>query len=120
MKNQPTLHLADVLRRRRTTLKSLIAELGITTHGGLEAWCVRMGLVGPTLKEFEEIVPPTFKVNSLQEGVVVLEAPIVVAESDGRVLDVDPSFGSFEFPEEALEGTQKKRKQKKDVPTIEG
>jgi len=134
LKNQPRLTLAALLRRRRTTLKAFIAELGVSTYTALDIWCGRTGVVPPTLAEFEACVPPTQKVNSPQEGVIVLEAPPVLDEISGRPIDPEaPTEPGVEVltqsrnalvqlndgPDETLEGTQKKRRQKKESQPTE-
>lgn len=87
--HQPKLRLADVLRRRRSTLGALVKELGVSTYPGLEIWCGRMGVVPPTLQEFQSVVPPDMKVSSPQEGVIVLEPPPVIDERSGMQIDPD-------------------------------
>ena len=88
---QSRLRLADVLRRRKTTLRAFIDSLGLTTHGSLEIMCKRLGVVAPTLEEFDEARPETERVNSPQEGVIVLEAPPVIDEISGKEIDPDAS-----------------------------
>ena len=90
MNNVPRLRLADVIRRRRTTLAALIKEIGLTTYQGLEIWCGRMGISAPTLEEFQVVMPETIpKISSPQEGVIVLEPPPVIDEQTGRQIDPD-------------------------------
>jgi len=130
LKNQPRLTLTNVLRRRRSTLSVLVGELGLTTYAGLSAWCRRMGVTVPTEGEFIIAFPNAGRVNSPREGVVVLEAPIVVAEPTGERIeparppeeDVAPvpepeaPEQQPEAPLEAPEASQKKRRPKKDEP----
>jgi hypothetical protein len=122
--HNPKLRLADLLRRRRTTLTAFVAELGFTTHAALEIWCKRMGVTAPTHDEFITAIPRAEQVNSAQEGVVVLEAPPVLDEASGELIDPDaPAFPGLEVvtgaaAEEAPEATQKKtRKKKESQPT---
>jgi hypothetical protein len=89
LKNQPRLKLADLLRRRKMTLKQFLDEFGISTYETLSIRCARMGITPPLLAEFNDVVPPNARVNSPQEGVVVLEAPPVVDEISGRQIDPD-------------------------------
>lgn len=110
LKNVPRLRLVDVVRRRRTTLKALIDELGLTTYTGLDIWCARMGIVPPPEADFNLLFPPETRVNSPREGVIVLEAPPVIAESTGRELPAAASDGLLEPPEPS----QKKRRPRKD------
>jgi hypothetical protein len=116
LKNQPRLRLADVLRRRRTTLKKLLDEIGLSTYGGLINWCARMGIAPPTADEFDAVIPPTSKVNSPQEGVVVLEPPAVVDEHTGQPIDPEAPVlePGVEVVTEPTEPAQKKRRAKKD------
>lgn len=120
LKNQPRLRLADVIRRRRTTLKSLVNDLGVSTYAGLSNWCHRMGVAPPSQEEFEAIFPPA-QVNSPQEGVIVLEPPPVVDELSGRTIDpeapVEPTIEVVTGPTEPL---QKKRRVKKESQPDEG
>jgi hypothetical protein len=87
VKNLPRLRLTDLLRRRKTALRSYLNEFGITTYEGLLARCERMGVAPPEREDFEKVV--VVRVSSPPEGVVVLEAPKVIKESTGEVIDVD-------------------------------
>lgn len=110
LKNVPRLRLVDVLRRRRSTLKALVTELGLTTYAGLEIWCARMGMVPPAEADFNLVFPPEAKVNSPREGVIVLEPPPVISEATGRELPEPPPEGACE----PSEPSQKKRRGRKD------
>ena len=122
MKNQPRLTLAAVLRRRRTTLKKLVDELGVSTYTALVNWCDRMGITPPERAEFDEVFPPALKVNSPQEGVVVLDPPPVVDEHTGR--NIDPEVPvlepGVEVVTEPTDPPQKKRRTKKESQPDEG
>lgn len=74
VKNLPRLHLLYLLQRRKTTLTIFVAESGITTYEDLIGRCERMGVVAPTEDEFMAI-RTTGRVNSPQEGIVVVEPP---------------------------------------------
>ncbi len=87
--NQPRLKLTDVLKRRKSTLKQFIDEHGITTLGGLNEACHRLGVAGPTEDEFHAVVPRTPAVSNPQEGVVVVDPLPIVDEATGRQIDVD-------------------------------
>ena len=119
LKNQPHLQLVDVLRRRRTTLRKLLDEIGLSTYSGLLNWCARMGIGHPTLQEFEAAMPPTQKVNCPQEGVVVLEPPAIVDERTGQ--PIDPEVLNLAYETHVLdvpsESFQKKRQTKKGGST---
>jgi hypothetical protein len=86
-KHQPRLKLSDLLRRRKTTLKQMLLDRGISTHQALVTWCDRIGVVPPTEEEFKAAWPTP--VNSPQEGVVVLEPPPVIDEHTGHQIDPD-------------------------------
>lgn len=86
LKNMPRLKLADLLRRRKMTLRQLLDEFGITTYNGLCIRCERMGCAAPPEEDFKAAYP-TGPVNSPQEGVVVLEPPPVVDDITGRQID---------------------------------
>lgn len=121
MKNQPRLTLAAVLRRRKSTLKKLADELGVTTYTALANWCDRMGIAQPEQREFDLAFPPTMKVNSPQEGVIVLEPPPVVDEHTGRAIDpAAPVEPGVQVVTEPTDPTQKKRRSKKESQPDEG
>lgn len=120
LKNRPRLRLADVLRRRRTTLKALVSELGVSTYAGLTNWCARMGIAPPPQEEFDVLFPPR-TVNSPQEGVVVLEPPPVLDELSGRPIDPEaPVEPGVTVVTETLEQPQKKRRARKESQPDEG
>jgi hypothetical protein len=73
IKNLPKLHLADLLRRRKMTLKQFINESGIMAYGALLERCSAMGIQAPTEEEYLKIVP--IQVSCQQDGVVVIEPP---------------------------------------------
>lgn len=120
LKNQPRLTLAAVLRRRRSNLKTLVTDLGVATYAGLTNWCDRMGIVPPDKWEFDALIPP-LKVNSPQEGVVVLEPPPVVDEQSGLPIDPEaPVEPGVEVVTGPSDQPQKKRRVKKDSQPDEG
>jgi hypothetical protein len=79
IKNMPKLGLANLLRRRKMTLKQFIEEFGISTYAGLETRCARMGVEPPTEDEYKVVRPNM--VSSPSDGVVVLP-PLVDEEFD--------------------------------------
>lgn len=123
--HRPRLSLADVLRRRKTDLKTFIDNLGLTTYAALDIWCGRLGVSAPSEAEFHAVMPPR-RLNSAQEGVVILEAPPVVDDISGRQIDPEaPVEQPGVYVRSALvkltsdqatepEGTQKKARKKKD------
>lgn len=121
--HQPRLKLADLLRRRRTTLQAFISDLGVTTYASLEIWCKRMGVAPPAPEEFTVAFPAAAKINSPMEGVIVLEAPPVVDAETGN--DIDPE-APIEEPGvavvtgiESQADPQKKARKKKAVQPID-
>lgn len=131
LKNQPRLRFADLLRRRKTTLKAVLIELGISTYEALCIRCDRIGVTPPSQEEFELVIPPV-KVNSPQEGVIVLQPLRVVEELSGHSIDpevpADDRPGVAVFTDrpyipnapnkiDQLLESNKKRKKKDNQPT---
>ena len=109
-------------------LKQFIDEYGISTYEGLMNRCDRMGVASPSEADFKEAFPSP-PVNNPIEGVVVVEAPIVIDEISGREIDpeapvLEPTvevITTVEQPrEEVLEPTdasqKRQRRKKKDIP----
>lgn len=112
VKNQPKLQLADLLKRRKMSLLQFITEHAITTYDGLCSRCERMGVAPPTDDEYRTGVPSPIVVNNPQEGVVVVEPPVI----DSGVVVVT------QIEETMLEptvNTQKHRRKKKGVTQID-
>jgi hypothetical protein len=105
--HQAKLRLADLLRRRRTTLKAFMDELGLTTHSGLCLYCARLGVQPPSSEEFYAVFPAVPQANSAAEGVVVLSPP------------ADEAVPGTAAPEPPTAASQKKPRRKKDVAPIE-
>lgn len=88
LKNMPILSLADVLRRRKQTLKSFVDESGQQSYEGLVVLCNKLGMSPPDEETYtKEVNPPL--VTSQQDGVVVLDPPPMVDEISGRKIDPD-------------------------------
>lgn len=116
--HQPRLRLADLLRRRRTTLKAFMGDLGLTTHEALSIYCDNLGVQSPTHEEFHAVFPVVPQRNSAAEGIVVLEAPAGLERStDEEVEDV----GSSVLPggEVPTVGPQKRARRKKEETPVE-
>ena len=90
LKNMPKLHLSELLRRRKMSLRQLMDEFGMTTHESLVIHCRRMGIVPPDEATFRQQFPQQH-VNNPQEGVVVIES--VVDQPATRPM---PTFLSIE------------------------
>lgn len=89
LKNEPKLRLADLLKRRKTTLKLFLDAHGISTLEGLKELCHRLGVQSPTPEEFHAVVPHVPVVSHPQEGVVVIEPLPVIDAETGRRIDID-------------------------------
>ena len=117
----PRLKLADLLKRRKMTLKQFLQEFGITTYDGMLIRCHRMGVEPPTEVDYALTMPP--RVSSPTEGVVVLEAPEVIDELTGKSIDpagptspgVTVKWSAAYEPELVpIKDTQRKPRKKKD------
>lgn len=107
LKNLPRLRLADLLRRRKMTLRQFADSFGITTFAGLCIHCDRIGVTPPEEAEFNSVFTEP-AVNNPQEGVVVLEAlPEAKREETVEQVQADAEF----VPTDA---SQKKTRKKKD------
>jgi hypothetical protein len=136
-KNLPKLRLADLLKRRKMTLKQLLDEFGITTYAALTIRCERMGVQAPSQEEFDVVAGTV--VSSPTEGVVVLEAPPVIEDCSGKEIvdedlllvsqdaigDSDDVVAEFDRgwyekqPQVDLPVQKKRRKKDKDTQTDE-
>jgi hypothetical protein len=85
LKNLPGLHLNDLLRRKKTSLHQFISDFGISTYEGLKTRCERIGVISPTIEQFEEVMPK--HVSSPTEGVVVLDPLPIVHEHTGQIIE---------------------------------
>lgn len=113
------------------SLKQFVDEYGISTYEGLVNRCDRMGVASPSEADFKEAFPSP-PVNNPIEGVVVVEAPVVIDELTGR--EIDPEAPVFEptvevitaaveqSREEVVEPTdasqKRQRKKKKDITEV--
>ena len=130
LQNLPRLKLADLLKRRRMTLKQFMQEFVITTYEGLSIRCNRMGVSAPSEADFLSATAGETVVTNQAEGVVVLEPPPPVShEPPVEVLSGDFDLGNdafdkvvavkiqhqgFEELEVTPEPPQKKSKKKRD------
>lgn len=122
IKNTPRLRLADLLKRRKMTLKQFMSEFGITTHEGLVIRCDRMGVAAPSELEFKQAAPEV-PVNNPPEGVIVVEPFNVISEQTGKTLDTDDGqtttqdvvLAVEDSQPEPTEPSQKRPRRKKDV-----
>lgn len=83
----PRLTLLNLLRRRRTTLARYVRESGVQTYSALVTQCERLGVLPPSVKEFEDAFPQA--VTCPTDGVVVVEPMPVVDDLTGNLIDPD-------------------------------
>lgn len=123
IQNLPLIKLTDLLRRRKTTLKKFLQNMGIVTYTTLEQKCKKMGVSPPTEDLFKEALGSV--VSSPQEGILVLDPPLLTKES-GQKVPVD-SFADALLPvdEEIVDEQSeepevpKRRRKKKSLLNIE-
>lgn len=125
MKNMPRLRLADLLRRRKMTLQQFLNENMISSYGVLTNKCLSMGVQPPPEDEYLRLVGQALPVvaSDQQNGVIVIEIEPydVIKETTGEKT-VEHEEQSFDMVEtsilelEPTEGTQKRRKKKKEEP----
>ena len=83
VKKLPPIKLVDLLKKRKTNLKQFLASSGVTTYVTLELKCNSMGVSPPTHEEFQDAVGAI--VSSPQEGVVVLDPPVLLKDTGEKV-----------------------------------
>ena len=103
LKGKPPLRLQDLLRKRKVTLKTFVKETGISTYQKLQEKCAKLGVSSPTEEEFKAIFPE--RVSSPQEGIVVLDPPVLTKDT-GEKVPVDTFFANVQEPLEGS-GTEK-------------
>jgi hypothetical protein len=89
IKKLPPIKLTDLLRRRKTNLKTFLKSSGITTYVTLQHKCNSLGVSVPTEEEFGAAVDVV--VSSPQEGVVVLDPPVLLKDT-GQTVQVDDAI----------------------------
>lgn len=70
IKNMPNLSLLALLKRRKTTLKKYVDELGLHTYTSLTSHCDSLGVSSPTQEQYKQAMPDVVSVP--EEGVIVL------------------------------------------------
>jgi hypothetical protein len=130
LKNLPKIKLADLLRRRKLTLRQFLNEFGITTYESLVLRCERMGVGAPDEKEF--IALNLVAVSNPSEGVVVIEVDVHQFNAEPTLTKLpftsyvngDPAQGIVVLEDgddekqvapETSEGHLKTRRKKKDI-----
>jgi len=84
------IKLEDLLRRRKSNLKTFLKERGITNYASLQQVCSRLGVAVPTPEAFDVVMPSY--VSDPTAGVVVVPPLDVVIESTGERENVDETF----------------------------
>ena len=102
VKNLPQLSLADLLKRKKMTLKKFIEDSGAQTYVALVTRCDRIGVLPPTEAEYRVVMPDV--VSSPSDGLIVLQ-PLVVDEEP-----IEPVVEDSEKPKRG------KRKKNTDDP----
>lgn len=89
IKGLPPIKLTDILKKKKTNLKSFLSSFGITAYPTLLQKCEKMGVSPPDEDEFKEAVGAS--VSSPQEGIIVLDPPTVLKETGERIEIEEPS-----------------------------
>lgn len=125
VKKMPPIKLVDLLKKKKTNLKQFLATTGIATYVTLEQKCEKMGVSAPSEADFHEALG-TALISSPQEGVVVLDPPVLLKDTgekikieDAKVVEEKPSQVEPAKPVEVAESApvvnpQKTSKKKKD------
>lgn len=101
IKRLPQIKLVDLLKKRKTTLKQFLDNYGIVTHSTLITKCDSMGVSPPSEIEFKKIV--NVAISSPQEGIVVLDSPVLLSENTGELIMVDDMGGVHSLSKKTLE-----------------
>ena len=88
--NTPKITLTNVLKRRKMNLAAYVKESGIASYGALLESCKRIGVIAPPEADYDKIAAEDVSVPT--EGIVVLQAPPVIAESTGVAIEPEPEF----------------------------
>ena len=122
IKGLPPIKLQDLLRKRRTSLKDFVKNTGIVSYTTLLQKCQKMGVSAPDETEFVKALGKI--VSSPQEGVVVLDPPLLVKDTGKKVTvdefinhepvsSEDTGSHTEEFPEQTSQLSTAKFKKKK-------
>jgi len=85
VKKLPPIRLVDLLKKRKTNLKEFLNSSGISTFVTLQQKCEKMGVSPPSESDFFEAVGNIIT-SSPQEGVVVLDPPVLLKDTGEKVL----------------------------------
>jgi hypothetical protein len=112
IKKLPPIKLTDLLRKRKTNLKNFLSSCGIVAYSTLLQKCDKMGVSAPSEEEFKTAIGKQ-PISSPQEGVVVLDPPMLVVDS-GKKIEVDALQGVAK-KDNLKEENQKKAVKKNEV-----
>lgn len=115
LKGKPPIKLQDLLKKKKLTLNIFLKDTGIVTYQKLQEKCRSLGVSPPTEEDFKKVIGEP--ISSPQEGVVVLDPPILVKD-DGQKVDVDEFFSkqvqTLPLAEEEIEGNLEIKSRKKN------
>lgn len=116
IKRLPPIRLVDLLKKRKTNLKEFLETYGIVAYSTLIQKCNKMGVSPPDENEFKKII--SVSNSSPQEGVVVLDSPLLTKENTGEAIFVDDmgnihAMTSSKDPVPSQEKSLKKKEEKK-------
>ena len=83
-----SIELSSLLRKRKMSLEKFINDFGITSYEALRLRCERMGVQTPPEEKVRRFFSMEKLVNSPTDGIVVLEAPRVIAEKTGLEIEL--------------------------------
>lgn len=110
------IKLEDLLRRRKSNLKTFLKERGITNYASLQQVCSRLGVAVPTPEAFDVVMPSY--VSDPTAGVVVVPPLDVVIESTGERENVDETFEPMStLTVTEIENEPSKKRRRKVVET---
>ena len=93
LKGKPPIKLLDLLKKKKLTLSTFLKDTGVVTYQKLQEKCRSLGVSPPSEEEFKKVIGEP--ISSPQEGVVVLDPPILTKDS-GQKVDVDNFFSIVE------------------------
>lgn len=91
--------LAELLRRRRSTLNMFIDEFHVATYADLVRLCAVMNVTAPPEPEFNSIVPPAEPAQTTVVNVDDLCAPIDWVKVIEDTISVPPALSASWSPE---------------------
>lgn len=114
-KSLSKINLADLLRRRKSTLEKFLDETGIVTYALLKQRCASIGVIPPTEEYFMQTKgnPATHEISSPTEGIIVINPLPEITDEN-----ISESSFSLEIDDNAVDGSvvsleQQSQKKKK-------